>query len=293
MGIAVLFLVFFVTLFLGVPIAFSLGISSLVYALAGGIPMAALAQNFYSGIDVFTLLCIPGFLLAGNLMSFGRVTDAIINFSNVSVGWIRGGLSLGNIAGSMLFGGISGTAAADTASIGAVMIPGMHSRGYSKPYAAAVTAASSTVGPIIPPSLPMIIVGTLTGVSVGRLFLAGAVPGIFLGLAMMLTSFGIASVKKHPGESWQGFRVWRDSLLYALPAIFLTFLILFGIVGSVFTPTEASIVAAIYALLAGLFVYKGLKIRQLPGILIQTLKTTSGLMVLVGMANVFGLDSEK
>ena len=295
MGIALLFGTFFIALFAGIPIAFALGIASLFYALLEGIPLAALAQNFYAGIDKFTLLCIPGFLLAGNLMNQGNVTHAIVDFSSLLFGRIRGGLSLANIAGSMLFGGISGTAAANTASIGAVMIPGMYAKGYDKPFAAAVTAASSTVGPIIPPSLPMIIVGTLTGVSVGKLFVAGAVPGILLGLAMMFTASILAVVKQHPREPWQGLKKLKQSFFYAIPALLLTLLILFGILGSLFTPTEASIVASIYAFFIAAFFYKGLKIRDISPVLLDTIKATAALMALVGMANVFGwvLTSEK
>ena len=176
MGVTVLFLVFIGGLIVGIPVAITLGISSLAYLLLSGIPAVVMPQKMYAGMDVFVLLSIPGFILAGNLMNRGGITQRIIRFANSLVGWIRGGLGLTNIAASMLFGGITGTAVADAASIGGVMIPGMKKAGYPADFSAAVTAASSTVGPIIPPSVPMIIVGALSGISVAQMLLAGAIP---------------------------------------------------------------------------------------------------------------------
>ncbi len=183
MNLAILIGVFCGGLIIGLPVAVTLGFSSFCYLLAAGIPLVVMPQKMYAGIDVFVLLCIPGFILAGNLMNNGGITERIVRFANAVVGWIRGGLGLTNVAASMLFGGISGTAVADSASIGGVMIPGMKKAGYPADFSAAVTAASSTVGPIIPPSVPMIIVGALSGISVGQMFMAGAVPGILLGVA--------------------------------------------------------------------------------------------------------------
>ncbi|WP_131726405.1 TRAP transporter large permease subunit, partial [Cognatishimia activa] len=162
MEVAVLFAVFLICLIVGVPVAISLGLSSLAYLLLTGIPIVVMSQKIFAGMDVFVLLSIPGFILAGNLMNNGGITERIIQFANALVGWIRGGLGLTNIGASMLFGGITGTAVADAASIGGVMIPGMKKAGYPADFSAAVTAASSTVGPIIPPSVPMIIVGALS-----------------------------------------------------------------------------------------------------------------------------------
>lgn len=161
-------------------------------------------QKMYAGMDSFVLLCIPGFILAGNLMNSGGITERIIRFANALVGWMRGGLAQANIAASMLFGGISGTAVADVASVGGMMIPGMKRAGYPGAFSAAVTAASSTVGPMIPPSVPMIIVGSLSGMSVGKLFLGGAIPGIAMGVAMMITTVILARKHGFPREPWQG-----------------------------------------------------------------------------------------
>jgi C4-dicarboxylate transporter, DctM subunit len=288
MEVIVLFSVFLVLLLIGIPIAFALGISSLSYLLLEGISLTIVPQKMYSGIDSFVLLCIPGFVLAGNLMNVGNITDHIVRFSNALLGHIRGGLGLANVGGSMIFGGISGTAVADAASIGSVMIPGMARSGYDKPFAAAVTAASSTVGPIIPPSVPMIIAGSLSGVSVGKMFLAGAIPGLLLGLAMMITVYILAVRRGYPRERRSTFRELVSEGRSAFWALLMTFIILYGIIGGFFTPTEASIVASLYAFVIGMFVYKGLNWRNLPKLVVDTVLTSGSLMLLVGLANLFG-----
>ncbi len=288
MEVIVLFSVFLVLLVLGMPIAFALGISSLSFLFLEGISLTIVPQRMYAGIDTFVLLCIPGFVLAGNLMNVGNITEHIVRFCNALMGHIRGGLGLANVGGSMIFGGISGTAVADAASIGSVMIPGMAKSGYDKPFAAAVTAASSTIGPIIPPSVPMIIVGSLAGVSVGRMFLAGAVPGLLLGAAMMITVYILAVRRGYPKERRSTLRELLREGRTAFWALLMTAIILYGIIGGFFTPTEASIVASLYALIVGMYVYKGLTWRKLPAILTDTVLTSSGLLLLVGLANLFG-----
>ncbi|MFG6666869.1 TRAP transporter large permease [Halomonas sp. HNIBRBA4712] len=288
MEVIILFSVFLVLLVVGMPIAFALGISSMSYLLMEGISLTIVPQRMYAGIDTFVLLCIPGFVLAGNLMNVGNITEHIVRFSNALLGHIRGGLGLANVGGSMIFGGISGTAVADSASIGSVMIPGMARSGYDKPFAAAVTAASSTVGPIIPPSVPMIIAGSLSGISVGRMFLAGAVPGLLMGVAMMVTVYILAVRRGYPKEQRVPFLQLLREARTAFWALLMTVIILYGIIGGFFTPTEASIVACVYALVVGMFVYKGLSWRKLPGILVDTVLTSSALLLMVGLANLFG-----
>lgn len=284
---ALLFIVFLLLLILGFPIAFALGISAFSYLIFSDIPLMVIPQKMYAGIDVFVLLSIPGFILAGNLMNAGGITQRIIHFCNALLGHIRGGLGLANVGASMLFGGISGTAIADTASIGSVMIPAMKKEGYDAPFSCAITASSSTIGPIIPPSLPMIIAATLTGLSVGKLFIAGIVPGLLLGLGFLLTAYFIAVKKNYPKSDRKSPMFILKSFMQAFWAILMTLLILFGIIGGVFTPTEASIVAVIYAMGIGLWVYKDLTFRRIPKILLQSAKTTASLMVLVGFANLF------
>ena len=286
--IAWLLLVFAAGILLRFPIAFSLGLSCLVYLLLTGTPLIVLPMKMYSGIDVFVLLSIPGFILAGNLMNSGGLTEQIIAFCNHLVGHIRGGLALANIAASMLFAGISGTAISDTASIGSVMIPAMKKEGYDADFACAVTASSSTVGPIIPPSVSMIIAATLTGLSVGKLFLAGAVPGFLLGVSLLGYTYYVSRKRgypKHPRSSLrQVARGFRDTFW----ALLLTVLILYGIIGGFFTPTEASVVAVVYALVVGLFVYRRLTWRRALVVVLDSMRTSAALMVLIGFANLFG-----
>ncbi|MCV3270685.1 TRAP transporter large permease [Roseobacter sinensis] len=288
MGLTVLVVVFVLGLVIGVPVAITLGLSSLSYILIMGIPPVVMPQKMYAGMDVFVLLSIPGFILAGNLMNRGGITERIIRFANALVGWIRGGLGLTNVGASMLFGGITGTAVADAASIGGVMIPGMKKAGYPPEFAAAVTAASSTVGPIIPPSVPMIIVGALSGISVGKMFLAGAVPGVLMGVAMMVTTYLIARRRNFPKQDWQGVAEIGRAFAGAFWALAMTALILYGLLSGVATPTETAIVASVYALVVGLFVYRELTLPQIPKIVVESAVAASGILVLVGFANVFG-----
>ncbi|MDT8343378.1 MAG: TRAP transporter large permease [Thermohalobaculum sp.] len=288
MDVAVLFSVFVAGLALGIPVAVTLGLASLAYLFLAGIPPVVMPQKMYAGMDVFVLLSIPGFILAGNLMNRGGITHRIIRFANALVGWIRGGLGLTNIAASMLFGGITGTAVADAASIGGVLIPGMKKAGYPADFSAAVTAASSTVGPIIPPSVPMIIVGALSGISVGRMFLAGAVPGILMGLAMMVTCYIISVRKGFPRQPWQGWAEVVQAFGGAVWAIAMTFLIIYGLLSGLATPTETAVIASVYAFVVGAFVYRELPIRAVPGIVVDSATSAAGILALVGFANVFG-----
>ncbi|MFC4215840.1 TRAP transporter large permease [Pseudophaeobacter arcticus] len=288
MDVAVLFIVFIGGLIVGIPVAVTLGVSSLAYLLIAGIPVVVMPQKMYAGMDVFVLLSIPGFILAGNLMNRGGITQRIIRFANSLVGWITGGLGLTNISASMLFGGITGTAVADAASIGGVMIPGMKKAGYPADFSAAVTAASSTVGPIIPPSVPMIIVGALSGISVGQMFLAGAVPGILMGVAMMVTAYVISVRKNFPRQEWQGFGEVARAFAGAFWALAMTFLIIYGLLSGLATPTETAIVASVYAFIVGAFIYRELPVAKLPGILVESGTSAAGILALVGFANVFG-----
>ena len=286
--VLLLFVSFLVLIFLGVPIAFSLALASLIYLVAQDIPLNIIPQKMYAGLNSFVLLCIPGFILAGNLMNYGGISDRIIHFANSILGRIRGGLGLANVGASMGFAGISGTALADTASIGAILIPAMKKEGYGAGFSVAVTASSSVVGPIIPPSLPMIIVGTLASLSIADLFLAGVIPGILLGLALMIPTYMISVKRNYPkGEKKSLKEIW-ESFKGAFWALLMTFLILYGILGGVFTPTEASIVAVIYAILVGIFIYRELPVKKIPGIIFSSMTSTASIMLLVGFANLFG-----
>jgi tripartite ATP-independent transporter DctM subunit len=284
----VLFGVFFLSLLCGLPIAYCLGIASLAYVLCTGIPLTILPQKMFYGIDQFVLLAIPGFILAGNLMNHSGISHRLIDFCKALVGHIRGGLGLTNVGSSMLFAGISGTAVSDTASLGTIMIPAMEKDGYDIDFACAVTATSSTVGPIIPPSLPLIIAGTISGLSVGRLFLAGAVPGLLLGFGLMLMTWVLSVRRGYPKGQRSSIRQVTVKFVDAFWALLMPAFVLFGIVGGVFTPTEASVVAVIYALFVGLFIHRELNVKRIPRIILDSSITTASLMVLVGLANLFG-----
>lgn len=284
---AILFLSFVVLIFLGVPIAFSLGISSLIYILLNDISLTVIAQKMYAGIDSFVLVAIPGFVLAGNLMNHGGMSERLVKFGDAIIGFVRGGLALANVVISMIFAGISGTALADTASEGPIIIPAMVRQGYDPDFAAAITAASSTVGPIIPPSTPMIITGTIVGLSVTKLFVAGIVPGILIGISQMILCYYLAVKRNYPKGELKPIKYIWDIFKESVWALLLTAFILFGILGGVFTPTEASIVSVLYGLIVGMFVYKEIKIKDIPGIVMESLKSTASIMVLVGFANTF------
>ena len=185
--VAVLFIVFLGALAIGVPVAFSLGLASVAYMLGSHIQMINFAQYFFKGLDSFTLLCIPGFTFAGNLMNQGGISEKLLDFADALVGHITGGLAYANVLASMVFAGISGTALSDTVALGGVEIPMMVNQGYDVPFSVAITAASSCLGPIIPPSVPMIMAATMTGLSVSKMFMAGIVPGLLLGFGMCAT----------------------------------------------------------------------------------------------------------
>ena len=286
--VATLFIVFILCLAVGVPVAFSLGIASCVYFVGSGMPIVQFAQRFFAGMDSFTLLCIPGFTLAGNLMNQGGISDKLLEFADALVGHLRGGLAYANILASMVFAGISGTALADTVALGGIEIPMMTSQGYDTPFSVAVTAASSCMGPIIPPSVPMIIAATMTGLSVSKMFMAGIFPGILMGGGMCLVCYIEAKRHNYPKrDKMLSFKEIMHAGKEAIWAIIMTFIILFGIMGGVMTPTEASIVCVAYGTIVSFFIYKKLNLKSFYSCLKQTLSSAAAIMALVAFANVF------
>ncbi|MCX5732713.1 MAG: TRAP transporter large permease [candidate division NC10 bacterium] len=277
---------FLLCLAVGVPIAFCLGITAAVSLLSLGLPLQVVAQRIFTGIDSFPLLAVPFFILAGDLMNQGGTTQRLVRFSNVLVGWIRGGLAHTNIVASMFLAGISGSAVADASAIGGILIPGMTKEGYDVEFSAAVTASASTMGPIIPPSIFMVIYGVTTGVSVGGLFAAGFIPGVLMGLSFMTVAYVISRRRNYPRHPIpSGRQIW-EALREATFALLAPVIILGGILTGVFTPTEAAAVAVGYAFLVGLWVHRELHIKELPGLLIQSGITTSVLLLVIGTANV-------
>jgi tripartite ATP-independent transporter DctM subunit len=280
--------VFLVTLALGFPVAICLGLTSLVALWISDVMLSLMAQRIFTGIDSFPLMAVPFFVLAGELMNRGGTTRRLIDFANVLVGRIPGGLAHTNIVASMFFGGISGSAVADAAAMGTILVPGMVRKGYEPGFSAAVTAASSTVGPIIPPSIFMVIMGVTTGLSIGGLFAAGIIPGLMLGFAMMGLSYFMAIRYNYPRETEHfGMRRIGREFLSAGPALLAPLIILGGILGGVFTATEAAAVAVLYAFFLGMVVYRELSIRKLTDIFIQSGTTTAVLLLIIGMANIF------
>jgi len=259
--------VFLVLLVLRVPIAFALILACLPFFLLDSkMDQTLLAQQVYSGIDSFVLLAVPFFILAASIMNASQVTDRLITLARALVGWIRGGLGITNVAASMGFGGVSGSSNADVAGLGSILIPQMKQRGYPVTYAVGITAASAVIGSVIPPSIQMVVWGSLTGTSIGSMFLAGVIPGLLIGVGMMVVAYVVARRNDYPREDRPPLRhvlvAFRDSLL----ALVIVVIVLGGILGGFVTATEAAVLAVLYALFLGLVVYRTISIRDLPKI---------------------------
>jgi tripartite ATP-independent transporter DctM subunit len=279
---------FLLLIVLGFPIVFSLALVSFAYLAVFDIPVITMAQKMISGIDTYALLAVPFFILAGNLMNTGGVTRRLFRFASAMVGWIPGGLGHANVLASMIFAGMSGAAIADAGGLGTIEIKAMQDEGFDTKFSAAVTAASSTIGPIIPPSIPMVIYASIANVSVGRLFLAGAVPGIVMGLALMIMIFIMAKKRKYPVHAKFKIREAGASLMDGFLPLMTPAIILGGILGGIFSPTEAAIVASTYALILGVAVYREIKIRDLFHIILETVKTTSMVVYIISAAAIYG-----
>jgi C4-dicarboxylate transporter DctM subunit len=287
--LAFLLAVMFGLMAIGVPIAFAI-LAGGIAAIMVFIPAASLMivpQQLYGGIDSFTLLAIPCFLLAGSLMTEGGLTRRLIGFANAVMGRFRGGLALSNILAAGVFAGISGSAVADTSALGRVMIPAMIREGYAPGFAAAVNASANVMAPIIPPSIAFIVLGVLTGQSITRLFIAGIVIGLLYGLAMMVIAALIAQARNYPIHEAAGRAEIAARLREALPALAMPVLIIGGIRTGIFNVTECSAFAVAYALLCGALLYRELGWRELFQALVSTARTTSVIMVVVGAARLF------
>lgn len=278
--------ILFASIVLGLPIAFGLGIAAVVMAIISDIPLSILIEQSIRGVNNFPLLAIPFFILVGEVMSAGGIARRLMELAGALVGFMRGGLGQVAITGSMFFGGISGSAVADTAATGAMMIPSMKQQGYSAPHATAINTVSSVIGIIIPPSIPLILFGIVTETSISRLFIAGIVPGLLIGFALMFTTFIMASIE-HAGQTrkFELARLW-SAFKAAWLALVLPVIVIGGILGGVFTATEAAVAALLYSLFISLVVYREFRPSELWNMLIRTARMTGMVLLLLAFATV-------
>jgi len=285
-----------VTLFAGtfglaalrVPIAFAMGATSALVLLLMQMPLSSVYVKMAATVDSWPFLAIPFFLLAGNLMTTGGITTRLVNLANAVVGWIAGGLSQVVVVVEMILSGMTGSEIGDAAALGSVLLPAMKCSGYAPNYAATIISASATMGPIIPPSIAFVIYGAINDLSIGRLFVAGIVPGVLMGLILICIQYYLARKHRWPREPRPTVTGAVRAFVAALPALFMPVFIIGGILGGVFTATEAGALAVPYALVLALFVYREIQFRDLPAILVSTLKDTAAIFIIIAVAGVFG-----
>ena len=286
--IAFLFASVFLFLITGVPVALALGGSSLLFVLVTGkVPDVVVAHRMINGIDSFPLLAVPFFILAGSLMNAVGITNRIFAFATACVGWMPGGLGHVNIGASVIFAGMSGAAVADAGGLGTIEIKAMRDAGYDVDFSVGVTAASSTIGPIIPPSLPMVIYGVMASASIGQLFAAGFVPGILMALALMVMVWWYSRKRNYPRDSSFSFRILWQTFKRAFMSLMTPVIIVGGILSGAVTPTEAAAAAVAWALFLGLIWYRTLNLRRFIRVSMETIETTSIILLIVAGASIF------
>ncbi len=271
----------------GVPVAASMGITSAgVFAAMGQADfLPVMAQRIYVGATGFTMLAIPFFILAGNLMNTGGITDRIFNFARACVGHYPGGLGQVNILSSVIFSGMSGAAVADAAGLGAIEVKAMTDAGFDKKFSAGITAASSTIGPVIPPSIPFVVYASITSVSVGKLFMAGFIPGLLMAVAMAISVYITSKKNNYPSEARVPILKRIKLFFGALPSLMTVVIIIGGIWGGIFTPTEAAAVASLYALILGTLLYRELKLKDIINVLKNTARQSCKTLFIIAVAN--------
>lgn len=283
----ILFLSFIVLLFANVPIALSLGVSSIIAMLVAGVPLDLLPMTIYSSIGKFTLLAIPFFILAGNTMEKAGISDKLIDLANKCVGHKKGGLAIVCVVTSCFFAAISGSGPATVAALGVIVIPAMMKAGYGKGMPSALMAASGSIGVIIPPSIPFVVYGAIAGVSIGKIFVAGIIPGLLMGAALIVASlFLVKKMNIKQQQKATGKEVWK-AFVDAIWGLMMPVIILGGIYGGIFTPTEAAAVAAVYGILVGMFVYKKITIKSLYVLLNESAIGSAVIMIIVACASFF------
>lgn len=283
----VLFLaVLIVAIALRIPISFALGLAVLTLIFLTNAPLSVVVERSIGGVNSFPLLAIPMFLLVGELMSKGGIASRLIGFAQALVGSISGGLGQVNVAASMFFGGITGSAVADTSAIGGIMIPAMREQNYTSEHATAVTVSSSVIGILVPPSIPMILYGIVTTTSISTLFIAGFLPGVLVGLALMVTTYITARRWKAGFTQRFRFRILLAAFRDASLGLVLPLILVGGILGGIFTPTEAAVVGVIYAAFVAMVIYREIKVRELWPILIDTARLSGMVLFILGVATV-------
>ena len=290
MGLAILLGVFILGVILGIPVAFAMGISAAIVFFYEGFPLLITFQRIISGVTIFSLLAIPFFIFAGELMLHGGIAQRLVRFASTLVGHVRGGLASVNIFSSMLFGGISGSAIADISALGSLLIPVMKEKGYSGDYAVNVTVTSSIAGVVIPPSHNMIIFSVAAGggISISKLFLAGVVPGLLMCCCLAIAAYIIAVKHNYPAEAFPGWRAVAVSAIAAIPGFITAVIIVGGVLSGVFTVTESGAFGAIYALVLTAFVYRSLSWDDFKIAVVTSVRTTAMVMILIGCAGAFG-----
>lgn len=288
-AIALLLISFLVLILLRVNIAFAVGIASTLCLMYLGIPLNNICQQMVKGLNSFSLMAVPFFITMGCLMGAGGISQKLIALANSLVGWMRGGMAMVNIVASFFFGGISGSATADTASLGNILIPMMVEQGYDDDFSTAVTVTSSVEGLLVPPSHNMVIYATAAGgVSVGALFMAGYLPGAILAISLMIGSYIISVRKNYPKGDKFSLKVFIEQLKTSIWALAAILIVVVGVVCGVFTATESAAIAVIYSLLVSLFVYKGITLKQAWGILSECIETLSIVLILCATSSIFG-----
>ena len=288
MLLTLLFVLLFGMIVLGVPVAIALAGSSAVFILfSGQVPGVITVHRMVNGVDSFPLLAVPFFILAGNLMNTAGITERIFEFAKALVGWMRGGLGHVNIGASVIFAGMSGAAVADAGGLGAIEIKAMRDNGYEPEFAVGITAASSTIGPIIPPSLPMVIYGVVAGASIGQLFAAGFIPGLVMALSLAIMVSYYARVRGYKRDQAFRFRILGQSFVRAFLSLMTPIIIVGGILSGAFTPTEAAIAACAWALFLGLVVYRTLTLTRFLRVSFDTIETTAAVLFIVAAASIF------
>lgn len=277
-----------VAMLVGVPLFAAMGLAAFAFVALGDLPLSIIPQKIAQAVNSFPILAAPLFILMGNIMNSAGVTDRIFAFAAAVVGWVRGGLCHANIVASVIFAGMSGSAVADAGGVGTLEIKAMRDEGYDAETAAAITAASATIGPIIPPSLPMVIYGVTADVSIGGLFLAGVLPGLLMAGSLMLMVSEVARRRNMPRHAFPGLSTVWAAYKRAHWALMTPVILFGGMIAGFFTPTEAAGVATVYALVLGFFVYKDFTLADLPKILADTAETTGVVMALVMAASALG-----